>query len=59
MDAAEIAREAAGRASRETASRVADALAERPNIVRIGPRGSEEILDLGEKQRTRKSPRDR
>jgi hypothetical protein len=55
---AAVAQEAADRASQQTAERVADRLADRPNIVRITQRGSRDIVEAGEKEASRKSPRD-
>lgn len=57
-DAERIAREAAAQAADETARRVAEEVASRPNIVRIDGRGAQDIIETGQEHRTRKSPRD-
>jgi len=56
-DVEAVAQQAADRASRQTAERVADSIADRPNIVRIGRRGSRDIVEAGQKEFERTEPR--
>ena len=58
-DVEAVAQQAADRASRQTAERIADSLADRPVIMKVPPRGARDIVETGQDLQARESPRER
>jgi hypothetical protein len=56
-DVEAVAQQAADRASRQTAERVADSIADRPVIMKVPPRGARDIVETGQDLQARESPR--
>ena len=56
-DVEDVAQEAADRASRQTAERIADSIADRPVIMKVPPRGARDIVETGQDLQARESPR--
>jgi hypothetical protein len=58
-DVEAVAQQAADRASRQTAERVAESIADRPVIMKVPPRAARDIVETGQELQARESPRER